>query len=192
MRVLHYDVMDGHFVPNLTFGPVVIHRLAEQIQSQFDVHLMVTNPDVQIEWFDLPSVRSITVHYESSHGNILRDLNNIRSRGKMAGVTINPPTSVHAIDHVLELADLVLVMTVYPGLAAQKLLKETLPKIEYFVKKREIMGYTYKIQVDGGVNADTLPWVRNAGADEIVSGSAIFLAQDPAATYQQFRNVVNT
>ncbi len=180
--VFHYDVMDGHFVPNLTIGPLIIKSLHNRLQSRFDVHLMVANPDVQIAWFDLPAVRSLTIHVEASR-DLASDLQRIRQRNKRAGITLNPPTPSHSLDPYLETIDQVLVMSVNPGFAAQTFLREALPKIESIAERREKMGLEFIIQVDGGINQETIAWVRDVGADEVVAGNAIFGAANPAAAY---------
>ena len=182
VRVFHYDVMDGHFVPNLTFGPCVLKSLGDLVQSKFDVHLMVTNPEEMIAWFDLPNVRSITVHIESSK-DIHCDIKNIKNRNKWAGISLNPSTPAGKLKLLLSEIDHILVMTVHPGLPAQKFINDTLSKIEYFAAQKKQYGYSFKIQVDGGIQEETMKWVLDAGADEIVSGNAIFAADDPVKQY---------
>lgn len=183
VRVLHFDVMDGHFVANLTFGPLVIECLQPHIQSGFDVHLMVENPDRMVPWFDLPSVNGITIHVEIPR-DIRRILSDIQSRGKEAGITLDPPTPVESLKPYLSLVDRVLVMTVKAGMGGQSFIKETLQKIEHVARIREEKGYQYAIQVDGGINAETIGWVLEAGAEEIVCGSSVFRAPDPVQAYQ--------
>ncbi|MGC9327145.1 MAG: ribulose-phosphate 3-epimerase [Candidatus Hinthialibacter sp.] len=187
--LFHYDVMDGHFVPNLSGSPQIIKDLQPIIRSRFDVHLMASNPERMIPWFDLASVRSMSIHVEASQ-NIPADLQNIRSRGKGAGLVVNPPTPMDSLDPFWEQIDQVLVMTVVPGLGGQTLIQEALPKIERCAAKRDALGLDFAIQVDGGVNEDTLRCVFDAGAGEIVSGSAIFRQPDPAAAYQRLNRLI--
>jgi len=190
VRLLHYDVMDGHFVPNLTFGPLIIRSLSNHLRSQFDVHLMVTNHREMIEWFDLPQVRSITFHVEVSD-SLENDIEFIRSKEKLAGISLNPRTPVEALDPVLDKVDQILVMTVEAGLPAQSLIEATIPKVTYYRQKKEMNNYPYKIQVDGGINAHTISSVHHAGADEIVSGSAIFSSQNPVEAYEQLLSIIS-
>jgi ribulose-phosphate 3-epimerase len=189
VEIFHYDVMDGHFVPNITVGPLIIQSLGNQIKSQYDVHLMVTNPQEQMYWFDHEKVRSLTIHIEVST-NVHRDLINIRGMNKKAGISLKPKTLVTTLDSILEYVDQVLVMTVNPGFPGQKLLPEVLKKIEYLSEKREQQGYNYTIQVDGGINEQTIQSVVNAGADEFVAGSAIFDQPDPIDAYRRLSKLV--
>lgn len=182
-RLFHYDVMDGHLVPNLTVGPLVISSLAPHCASDFDVHLMVTNPEVVYRWFVLDRVRTITVHIEATP-NLHALLMQIRASGKLAGVSLNPATPVDGLVHVLPCVDLVQVLTVNPGFGGQELLPETLPKIRSLRALRDEHGSEFFIQVDGGINATTLDAVLQAGADELVVGHGIFDASDPVAAYR--------
>ncbi len=183
MELLHFDVMDGHFVPNLTLGPLIIQSLNNKLKSLYDVHLMVTNPETQVEWFNIPSVRSLTVHIETIDQNFTL-LSKIRNFGKETGITLNPPTDIHSLDPVLDTVDQVLVMTVHPGFSGQKFMPEMLSKAEYLANRREQSGYTYRIQMDGGIGAETVSSAFNAGVDEFVAGSAIFHAPNPLKAYR--------
>jgi ribulose-phosphate 3-epimerase len=189
VSLFHYDVMDGHFVPNLSGSPAIIDDLQTQLHSQFDVHLMVDNPSKVIPWFDFPSVRSISIHVEASQ-HLRDDFEIIRSRGKWVGVVVNPPTPVSSLDHFLEIVNHVLVMTVNPGMGGQSLIQDTLPKIEYCAQKRAQLNLDFIIQVDGGVNENTIRSVRDAGADEIVAGSAIFDRDHPVEAYRNLNRLV--
>jgi ribulose-phosphate 3-epimerase len=189
VSLFHYDVMDGHFVPNLSGSPAIIKDLQSHLRSQYDVHLMVDNPARVIPWFDFPSVRSISIHVEASQ-NLRNDFEIIRSRGKWVGVVVNPPTPVSSLDPYLEIVDHVLVMTVNPGMGGQSMIQDTLPKIEYCAKKRAQLNRNFIIQVDGGVNERTIRWVRDAGADEIVAGSAIFDKENPVDAYRNLNRFV--
>lgn len=191
-EVFHYDVMDGHFVPNLSVGPVVIDSLIKhKVDTRFDVHLMVTNPELQMKWFRKSTVRSVSIHTETTQ-NIRGALRWLRENGLESGIALNPPSPVKDLFPLLEQTDQILVMSVYPGFSGQKFLQEALPKIESLVVERERQGLSFRIQVDGGINEETIRWVSEAGADEIVSGSAIFDAADPAATFQSLTNLANS
>ena len=168
---IHLDVMDGHFVPNLTFGPPIISSIRRITQKPFDAHLMVTNPDEYLEAYASSGVNMITVHKEvSSH--LDRTLTRIRELGCKAGVAINPATSISGLEFVLDKLDLILVMSVNPGFGGQEFLNSSIDKIKLvkdLVGDRDI-----KIQVDGGINDKTASKVIEAGANVLVAGSAIF------------------
>lgn len=191
VRLLHYDVMDGHFVPNLTMGPLIINNLQDKVQSQFDVHLMVTNPEEQIDWFDLPSVRSITIHVEASK-DMARDLNEIRRRGKKAGASINPNTSPTELEPYLNLFDQVLVMTVFPGKGGQAFIPETVESIRYMARRKQEEGLSYIIQVDGGIKPETIAIAAQAGAEELVAGSAVFKHSNYAKAIQTMMDLITS
>ena len=168
---IHLDVMDGHFVPNLTFGPPVIKSIRPCSQKPFDAHLMVTNPDEVIEEYVDAGVDIITVHKEVTP-HLDRTLTRIRELGCKAGVSINPGTSISGLEFLLDKLDLILVMSVNPGFGGQTFINSSLGKIKTIsdlVGKRPI-----NIQVDGGVNNDIPPKVIKAGANVIVAGSAVF------------------
>jgi ribulose-phosphate 3-epimerase len=168
---IHLDVMDGHFVPNLTFGPPVIKSIRPCSQKPFDAHLMVTNPDEVIEEYVDAGVDIITVHKEVTP-HLDRTLTRIRELGCKAGVSINPGTSISGLEFLLDKLDLILVMSVNPGFGGQTFINSSLGKIKTIsdlVGKRPI-----NIQVDGGVNSEIAPKVIKAGANIIVAGSAVF------------------
>jgi len=168
---IHLDVMDGHFVPNLTFGPPVIKSIRSCSQKPFDAHLMVTNPDEVIEEYVDAGVDMITVHKEVTP-HLDRTLTRIRELGCKAGVSINPGTSISGLEFLLDKLDLILVMSVNPGFGGQTFINSSLDKIKTIsdlVGKRPI-----NIQVDGGVNNEIAPKVIKAGANVIVAGSAVF------------------
>ncbi len=170
---VHIDVMDGRFVPEISYGQPVVKCLRPLSDLPFDVHLMTEKPEEQVESFAESGADWITFHYEASvHSHRL--IEKIHSMGKKAGISIVPSTSVLTIKELLEYADIVLVMTVNPGFGGQKLIMSCVKKIQELVKLREECGYNFKISVDGGVNGETLPYVLNAGADIVVSGSAFF------------------
>lgn len=175
--VAHIDVMDGSFVPEVSFGQVVVRSLRPLTKLPFDVHLMVQNPEKQIESFAQAGADWITFHYEAARDSgedSVQLLKKIRSLGKKAGISVKPATSVDALKNLLEFADIILIMTVEPGFGGQKLIPECLDKVRELAKLRDQLGLSYKISVDGGVNAQTLDSVLQSGVDIVVSGSAFF------------------
>lgn len=173
---VHIDVMDGRFVPQISYGQPVVKSLRKYSSLPFDVHLMVEHPEEQVESFAESGADWITFHHEACvHSHRL--VQKIHDLGKKAGISIVPSTPVMAIKELLEYVDIVLVMTVNPGFGGQKLIPSCVKKISELVKIRDELGLCYKISVDGGVNADTLQDVASAGADIIVSGSAFFNGQ---------------
>lgn len=171
--MVHIDVMDGHFVPNLTIGPPVIKALRSRSSLPFDVHLMVTNPAEQASMFLDAGADWLTFHIEAEvHAHRL--LSYIRERGKKAGISLVPSTPVSALMEVLPFVDLVLVMTVNPGFGGQKMIESCLEKVRLLKKIKQEQHLSYIVSVDGGVNAVTLPSVVSAGTDLVVSGSAFF------------------
>jgi ribulose-phosphate 3-epimerase len=168
---VHIDVMDGHFVPNLTFGPCVIKSIRKCTNLPFDVHLMIDNPDSFIDDFAAAGADIITVQAEAVV-HLDRTLQHIKSLGKKAGVSLNPSTDENAIKYVLDKLDLVLVMSVNPGFGGQKFIPAQLDKIT--AVKQMIKGRNVEIEVDGGVNKETALLCRKAGADVLVAGSAVF------------------
>lgn len=187
-RLLHVDVMDGHFVPNLTMGPVVIEGLRPTCASAFDVHLMVTNPADAVPWFELERVRGITVHAEAdAHLHVL--LRRIRDHGRIAGLSLNPGTPLDCIPHLLDQIDLVLIMTVNPGFSGQEFIRPMLRKIHDLVELRREYGADFIIQVDGGLNADTITDAVGAGAEELVAGNAVFGESDYPRAYRRLTHI---
>jgi ribulose-phosphate 3-epimerase len=176
---VHLDVMDGHFVPNLTFGPKVVSDLRPVSDLPFDVHLMIERPDLWIDRFADAGADWITIHREAS-AHTQRTLAAIRARGKRPGVSIVPATPAEALSEVLDDVDLVLVMTVNPGFGGQQLIPRTLRKVEAIARMRVARKLEFLIEVDGGINRDTARSAVDAGADVIVAGQAVFTAADPA------------
>lgn len=171
--VVHIDVMDGQFVPEITYGQPVVRSIRKLTKLPFDVHLMVMNPENQIEPFAKAGADWITFHYEATaHSHRL--IQKIHELGKKAGIAICPGTPVSVLEEILPDVDLVLVMTVNPGWGGQVLIPGCVKKVEFLKKIREEKGYKYMISVDGGVNKDTLPVVISAGTDVVVSGSSFF------------------
>jgi len=172
---IHLDVMDGQFVPNLTFGAPIIKAVRGATDAYFDAHRMIETPDSRLVDFAAAGVQGITVHAEACP-HLDRTLSRIRELGCRAGVAVNPATGVDQLTHCLHLLDLILVMTVNPGFGGQKFIAEMLPKIGQVAEM--IDGRDIQLQVDGGITAQTAPLVRQAGANNLVAGSAIFGAQD--------------
>ena len=170
---IHLDVMDGHFVPNITFGQQVVAAIRPSSTLPFDAHLMVSNPEKLIEGFVKAGADNITVHAEASP-HLHRCIQQIKSTGVGAGVSLNPHTPLEVLDYILDQLDLVLVMTVNPGFGGQRFIHGVLPKIERLRSMIDQRGLDTKIQVDGGINPETAPSVVSAGADVLVAGSAIF------------------
>ncbi|MDR2610589.1 MAG: ribulose-phosphate 3-epimerase [Clostridiales Family XIII bacterium] len=177
---LHMDVMDGRFVPNITFGGAVTKAAARVSSLPLDVHLMIAEPDLRIEDFVTDTTRYIVVHQEACL-HLERTLRFIKSLGVGCGVALNPATHPSTLDYVLDVADQILVMTVNPGFGAQKFIASAVEKVRVFDKLRAERGYAYKIAVDGGVNLSTIAGVSAAGADILIAGSAVFGADEPAA-----------
>jgi ribulose-phosphate 3-epimerase len=176
--VIHVDVMDGHFVPNLTIGPPVVKSLRKVTDLPLDCHLMIENPDDFIPVFADAGVNWISVHQEAVR-HLNRTLHLIKSHDCRAGVVINPATPVDTLSEVLDIVDHVLVMSVNPGFGAQKFIPSTLHKMRTLAEIRRQRGLNYRIEVDGGVALDTLDDVVRAGAEILVAGNAVFGIGDP-------------
>ena len=170
---VHVDVMDGHFVPNITIGPMVVKALRPHTQKVMDVHLMITPVDPMLDAFAEAGSDIITVHQEAGP-HLHRTIQRIKSLGKKAGVSLNPSTPAKMLDYVLEEIDLVLVMSVNPGFGGQSFIESQLRKIEAIRNKIEKLGKPIHLEVDGGVDANTAPRVIAAGADVLVAGTATF------------------
>lgn len=172
-KAVHIDVMDGQFVPEITYGQPVVRSVRKLSKLPFDVHLMVENPELQIESFAKAGADWITFHLEAAvHSH--RIIQHIHELGKKAGISIVPSTPVAALKELLEYVDIVLVMTVNPGYGGQVLIPSCVEKVKELKRIRDEKGYNFKISVDGGVNSDTLKTVLDAGTDIVVSGSAFF------------------
>lgn len=185
---LHLDVMDGQFVPNLSFGPVVISSLRKHSRLFFDVHLMVETPGSLLDDYVKAGADAITFHVEAEvHQHRL--VQQIHAAGKLAGISFVPSTPVSALEGILPYVDLVLVMSVNPGFGGQSYIPDSSEKIRQLVHLRESRGWSYRISVDGGVNAATMVDVAGAGADIMVTGSAFFGSQDPAAFVRQIQSL---
>lgn len=178
---VHIDVMDGHFVPNVTIGPLVVDAVRKVTDLPLDVHLMIENPDLFIPDFARAGADIITVHQEAVP-HLHRTVQLIRSLGKKAGVSINPATPVASLEVILEEVDLVLVMSVNPGFGGQSFIPACLPKIEVLRREIDRRGLAVELEVDGGVKTDNIGLIAGAGADVFVAGSAVFGTADYAAT----------
>ena len=182
---LHLDVMDGHFVPNITFGPGLIKALRPHSKLFFDVHLMISNPDQYIQEFANAGADMIVVHAEACT-HLHRTIQSIHATGKKAGVALNPATSLSVLDYILPELDMVLIMSVNPGFGGQKFIN-IVPKLERLMEMCKEQNVQPLIQVDGGITAETAPLVKAAGANVLVAGSAVFGKPDRAAAIQALR-----
>ena len=176
---IHIDVMDGHFVPNLTIGPVVVKALRPHSAKPFDVHLMISPVDPYLEAFAEAGADHITVHPEAGP-HIHRTLQAIKALGKQAGVVLNPGTPVDALDNLMDLADIILIMTVNPGFGGQSFIDSQLRKIEAAAERIAKSGRRIALEVDGGITPETAKRVVSAGADVLVAGTAVFRGGAPA------------
>ena len=170
---IHVDVMDGHFVPNITLGPQIVKALRPRTERPFDVHLMIAPVDPYVSAFIDAGADILTVHPEAGP-HLHRTLQTIKDKGARAGVALNPATPAEAVSHVLDLVDLILVMTVNPGFGGQSFLETQLPKIEAIRRAIEKTGRDILLEVDGGITAETAPKVVDAGAQVLVAGTAAF------------------
>jgi ribulose-phosphate 3-epimerase len=182
--VLHVDVMDGHFVPNMTVGPPVVRSLRKATELPIDCHLMIENPDQYIPEFAEAGADWISVHQEACR-HLHRTLQLIRSHGAQVGVVLNPATPVETLGEVLDMVDYVLIMSVNPGFGAQKFIPRSLHKIRQLAEIRANRGLNYRIEVDGGVALDTVGDVVRAGAEILVAGNAVFGKGDPKSNAQK-------
>ncbi|HET7560134.1 MAG TPA: ribulose-phosphate 3-epimerase [Limnochordia bacterium] len=183
---LHVDVMDGRFVPNISFGPVVIEALARSTKLPLDVHLMIEEPERHLEAFAKAGAASLTVHAEASV-HLHRTVQTIKALGLRAGVALNPATPLTAIEHILTDIDLVLLMTVNPGFGGQPFIAGMRPKIRAAASRLAAVGANALIEVDGGIDCNTAPECRRDGASVFVAGSAIFGPPDPQTNLARLR-----
>ena len=187
---LHLDIMDGQFVPNISFGPEVVRVLRPAVRKlEFDVHLMCEKPEILLEPFAKAGADRITVHVEL--GESVNDLIwRIRKLGKKVGLAVNPPTQIGLVEPFLKQVDLVLVMTVVPGFGGQPFIQETLPKIQQVAEWRRELNLNYRIEVDGGINFQTAVECAKAGADTFVSGTGLFGRPDLKTAVAKMRRLV--
>ena len=179
--MFHIDVMDGNFVPNISFGFPIIEAIRSKTDKIFDCHLMIARPEEYVERFCNAGCDMVSFHIEATN-HADRVIQIIKNSGKKAGIVLNPQTSIESVKYLLPKLDYVLIMTVNPGFGGQKFIPEMLDKIEELAKIREEKGYSFLIQVDGGVNVETSKLCRDKGADLLVCGSFLFGAEDKEKT----------
>lgn len=185
---IHIDVMDGHYVNNLTFGPPVISHLRPLTKKTFDVHLMIDRPERSLKAYKEAGADLLTVHTDATI-HLHRTIQEIKEMGLKAGVALNPAQSPEEIRYILRDLDLVLLMSVNPGFGGQSFVPQVLDKIRELKEMRTQGGHSFKIEVDGGVKLDNAKEVLDAGADILVAGSAVFNAQDPLKRIQEFKDI---
>jgi ribulose-phosphate 3-epimerase len=188
--MIHIDVMDGHFVPNITIGPLVVKAIRNVTKLAFDVHLMIENPDRYIKEFADSGADIITVHQEASM-HLHRTIQNIKECGAKAGVSINPATPLCSIEPILPYLDMVLIMSVNPGFGGQKFISRSIQKIKQLKEMISDRGLDIEIEVDGGVTVDNVSEVHWAGADIVVMGSAFYNSENYAATVEAVKEKCN-
>ena len=174
---LHFDVMDGHFVPNLTFGPDILRGFKKACPLFMDVHLMVEDPETYAPIFIKNGADLVTFHTEALNNDLTRIqklLDEIHGLGAKGGIVVKPNTAIEPFENVLKSCDLVLIMSVEPGFGAQKFMADMLKKVEWLKEKREALNLSYRIEIDGGINQDTFRLALNAGCDTLVAGSYVF------------------
>ncbi len=187
-RMLHVDVMDGHFVPNFTLGPPVVASLRKVTHMTLDVHLMIDDPDRYAPIFIEAGANQILVHQEVCP-HLDRTLHMIREEGARAGVVINPSTPVATLDEVLDIVDYVLVMSVNPGFGGQEFIPNSLHKVRQLAARRRERGLHFPIEIDGGVTMENVSAVVDAGVEWVVTGSSIFHSVNPVAAFQEMRRI---
>lgn len=185
---VHIDVMDGHFVPNITIGPLIVASIREITALPLDVHLMIQDPDKYIEKFAKAGADIITVHAETCP-HLHRSVQLIKDQDCKAGVSLNPATSLAALDHILPEVDMVLIMTVNPGFGGQKFIPSMLPKIKHLREKIREQNLEIDIEIDGGVNLDTISRIAQAGGNIFVAGNAVFTTPDYEKTISELRRL---
>ncbi|HCR69992.1 MAG TPA: ribulose-phosphate 3-epimerase [Anaerolineae bacterium] len=186
---IHVDVMDGHFVPTITIGPLLVESLKRNTKLPLDVHLMIENPDAHVKSYADAGASTITVHVEACP-NPEKTIKKIKSLGCKAGITLRPSTSVKKIESLLDKVDLVLVMSVQPGFSGQKFMPKMVERVKYLRKKLDVLGSKAYLEVDGGINLNTLPLMKSAGATAFVTGNAAFKHKDGSyAGIKSLRNI---
>ncbi len=186
--MLHVDIMDGHFVPNLTVGPPVVRSIRAITKMTLDCHLMVSDPDKYAPIFIEAGADQVLVHQEAAR-HLDGTLRSIQSEGIHAGVVLNPSTPVAMLDDVLGLVDYVLIMSVNPGFGGQQFIPHSLEKVRQLARRRKELGLNFAIEIDGGVNLENVADIVRAGVDWVVSGASIFKSADPAATVARMREI---
>ena len=189
-RMLHVDIMDGHFVPNLTMGPPVVKSIRKITGLTLDLHLMITDPDTYAPVFIEAGADQVSVHYEATR-HLDRTLRLIQSHGARAGVVLNPATPVALLEDVIEIVDYVLVMSVNPGFGGQEFIPNSLKKIRSLDRVRRERRLDFAIEIDGGVSHDNVESIVQAGCNWLVAGSHVFRSADPAATVKQMQHLAD-
>lgn len=189
--IIHCDIMDGHFVPNITFGPFVVEAINNITKLPLDVHLMIKNPDNFIEEFVKAGADYISVHFEEVV-HLHRTITRIKEFGIKAGVVINPSTPVSFLKDILEYVDFVLIMSVNPGFGGQKFIPSSLNKIQELAELRTKFNLNFLIEVDGGINIENVKSVLDSGADIIVAGASIFNSDNITAAVTEFKNIISS
>ena len=184
-HLIHVDVMDGHFVPNISYGATVMKSLNGKTALPYDVHLMIENPDQYIKDFITPQTEYITVHQEASR-HLNRSVQYIHSLGVKAGVSLNPATPLDTLENILPYIDLVLIMSVNPGFGGQAFIEDALDKAKKLREIRAKKGYSFLIEMDGGISLENVKAVIASGVDIVVAGSAVFKTSDIEATTKEF------
>ncbi|HYE67063.1 MAG TPA: ribulose-phosphate 3-epimerase [Anaerovoracaceae bacterium] len=188
-QVIHVDVMDGHFVPNISFGAVVMKSLLGKTKLPFDVHLMIENPDQFLEDFATDNTETITVHVEACP-HLHRTIQHIKSLGIKAGVSLNPATPVSALDAIIEDIDQVLIMSVNPGFGGQKFIPSSLEKIKAIKELKEKRNPKLEISLDGGVTLENIKTITDVGVELVIAGSTVFCAPDIEKSVKQLLEVI--
>jgi ribulose-phosphate 3-epimerase len=187
---LHLDIMDGHFVPNISFGPEMVRTARKFTKLPLDVHLMCRQPEILIESFQKAGADSMTVHIELGPEKVDSLIWKIRATGRKVGLAVNPPTPIHLVQPLLKKIDILLIMTVNPGFGGQPFIEETIPKIQQACEWRKNKGLHYYIEVDGGINFETAAECARAGADAYVSGTGLFGHRNLGAAVRKMRKIV--
>ncbi len=189
--IIHCDIMDGQFVPNITFGPFIVDAIRKITKLPLDVHLMIKNPDNFIPAFSEAGADYISVHFEEAV-HLHRTIYIIKDRGLKAGVVINPSTTVNSLLNILEFVDFVLIMSVNPGFGGQKFIPSSLNKIRELDKLRKELNLGFKIEIDGGINKDNIKDVVTAGCDIVVTGASIFHSDNISAAVTELKNIISS
>ncbi len=188
ISMLHIDIMDGHFVPNLTMGPPLVESIRKRSKLHFDLHLMIDDPDQFAPLFIDAGANQVTVHCEAVH-HLDRTLHAIQERGVLAGVAVNPATPLVMVENVLDFVDYVLVMSVNPGFGGQSFIPETLKKVQRLDRIRSEEGLNFRIEIDGGVSPKNVTEIVRAGCDWLVAGSSVFHSADAAAAVKSMQQL---
>lgn len=191
ITLLHVDIMDGHFVPNLTMGPPVVKSIRKATKVSLDLHCMIENPDQYVPLFAEAGADQMSVHQEACR-HLDRTIRLVQEHGMKAGVVVNPGTPINTLEDVLDIADYILVMSVNPGFEAQKFIPNSLNKIRRLAQIREERRLKFAIEIDGGVSKDNVQEIVRAGCDWLVAGSAVFHSADPAQTVKELQQLAGT